>query len=56
MEWTVQGEDGFEIGEVIDDSGIMRKTIIYLPVGAFIMWCPTIRHEMLQPWLGHPGA
>jgi hypothetical protein len=27
MEWNVQEEDGFEVGEAADGSGLMRKTI-----------------------------
>jgi len=27
MEWTVREEDGFEVGEAIDGSGLMKKTV-----------------------------
>jgi Gti1/Pac2 family len=27
MEWTIREEDGFEVGEAIDGSGLMKKTI-----------------------------
>jgi hypothetical protein len=52
MEWTIWEEDGFEVGEAIDDSGLIKKSTSPY-INAFIMWCPTIRHMMLKPWLGH---
>lgn len=58
VEWTVREGDGFEAGEAIDASGILKKRrqSASLPVGVFIPWCPTIRHGILDPWLGHPGG
>ena len=56
MEWTVREEDGFEVSEAANGSGLMKKTISIPGCGAFIMWCPTIPHGMLEPWPGHLRA
>ena len=34
MEWNVREEDGFEVGEAIDGSGLMKKTISIPAYGA----------------------